>query len=204
VVLEDLAMADVAIDDLPLPPPIAALAPDATVHTIGSTAKLFWAGLRIGWIRSPTGVGGPDARDQDRRRPRLAAAQPAARQPAAGAVDEVAVERREQLRPRRDLLCRLLSERLPTWSWRRPAGGLSVWATLPHGNAEEFAELALRTHGVAVVPGPALSVDEGNRRSLRLVYACPEPDLEQGIERLAAAWADYRPSDRRAAARLLV
>jgi DNA-binding transcriptional MocR family regulator len=174
------------------------------VHTIGSTAKLFWAGLRIGWIRSPQAwavrmlatktvadLGSP-----------LLSQLLAGR--LLGRIDEVAAERRAQLRPRRDLLCRLLAERLPTWTWRRPAGGLSVWATVPHGNAEEFAELALRSHGVAVVPGPALSVDEGNRRSLRLVFAGPEPDLELGIERLAAAWADYRPSDRRSAARLLV
>lgn len=204
VVLEDLAMGDVAIDDVALPPPLAALAPDATVHTIGSTAKLFWAGLRIGWIRSPAAW----AVRMLATKTVADLGSPLISQLLAGRllerVDEVAFERREQLRPRRDLLCHLLSERLPTWSWRRPAGGLSVWATLPHGNAEEFVELALRNHGVAVVPGPALSVDEGNRRSLRLVFACPEPDLEQAIERLVAAWADYRPSDRRAAARLLV
>ena len=52
-VIEDQAMADVGIDDVTLPPPIAALAPEATVMTIGSTAKLFWAGLRTGWVRVP-------------------------------------------------------------------------------------------------------------------------------------------------------
>jgi DNA-binding transcriptional MocR family regulator len=204
VVLEDLAMADVAIDDVRLPPPLAALAPETTVHTIGSTAKLFWAGLRIGWIRSPEAW----AVRMLATKTVADLGSPLVSQLLAdrllGQADTVAAERRQQLRPRRDLLCRLLADHLPTWSWRRPAGGLSLWVTLPHGNAEEFAELALRAHGVAVVPGPALSVDEGNRRSLRVVYAATERELEQGVERLAAAWAGYQPSHRRSAARLLV
>lgn len=203
VVLEDLAMADVALDEVDLPPPIAAVAPGATVHTIGSTAKLFWAGLRIGWIRSP-----------DDWAVRMLATKTVAdlgsplvsqllAQRLLDQVEQVQAERRAELRPRRDLVCRLLGERLPDWSWQRPPGGLSVWATLPHGNADEFAEIALR-HGVAVIPGPALSVDEGNRRSLRLVYSRPEAELTEGMHRLATAWERYRPTTGRSAARLLV
>jgi DNA-binding transcriptional MocR family regulator len=202
VVLEDLAMGDVALDEVALPPPIAALEPSAPVHTIGSTAKLFWAGLRIGWIRSPSDwavrmlatktvadLGSP-----------LISQLLAVR--LLEHADDVRRERREQLLPRRDLLCARLEELLPEWSWQRPAGGLSLWVTLPYGNAEEFSEVALR-HGVAVVPGPALSVDDGNRRSLRLVYTCPEADLDEGVRRLADAWTGYEPA-RRPAARLLV
>jgi DNA-binding transcriptional MocR family regulator len=204
VVLEDLAMADVVLDDdQVLPPPLAAVAPEATVHTIGSTAKLFWAGLRIGWIRSPddwsvrmlatktvADLGSPLVSQ-------LLAERLLAR------VEDVQAERAAELRPRRDRLCQLLGDRLPDWTWRRPSGGLSIWATLPEGNADEFAEVALR-HGVAIVPGPALSVDEGNRRSLRVVFARPEAELVEGVERLAAAWSSYHPSSGRSAARLLV
>jgi DNA-binding transcriptional MocR family regulator len=204
VVVEDLALAEVAIDDVEPPPPIAALVPEATVHTIGSTAKLFWAGLRIGWLRSP-----------DSWAIRMLATKTVADlgSPLISQfiavrlleqIDAVRLERREHLRPRRDQMCSLLEKRLADWSWRRPPGGLSIWVTLPYGNADEFAEIALR-HGVAVVPGPALSVDEGNRRSLRLVFARPERDIEEGIERLAAAWDSYAPTTAgRSTARLLV
>lgn len=203
VVLEDLAMGDLAIDDEPVPPPIASLVPEATVHTIGSTAKLFWAGLRVGWIRSP-----------DEWAARMLATKtvadlgtPLLSQLLAvkllDEADQVLAERRALLRPRRDLLCDLITSHLPDWSFSRPRGGLSLWLTLPHGNADELAEVALR-HGVLVVPGPALSVDDGNRRCLRVVYTRPEHELTEGVQRLAAAWAAYAPTTERSAARLLV
>jgi DNA-binding transcriptional MocR family regulator len=204
VVIEDLAMGDLALDpDLTLPPPIGALTDAGDVHTLGSTAKLFWAGLRVGWVRSPASwtvrmlatktvadLGTPLLSQ-------LLAVRLLER------ADAVLAERRAELRPRRDQLCELLADRLPDWSWRCPPGGLSVWAQLPAGNALEFAELALR-HGVAVVPGPSLSVDDGNRRGLRVVFARAERDVADGVARLASAWANYSPTAERTAARLLV
>jgi len=51
--VEDLALADLAWD-VPNPPaPIAAYCPDASVAVIGSLSKLFWGGLRIGFVRAP-------------------------------------------------------------------------------------------------------------------------------------------------------
>lgn len=203
VVIEDLAMGDLALDDVPVPPPIAALAPEAQVHTIGSTAKLYWAGLRVGWIRSP-----------DDWAARMLATKtvadlgtPLLSQLLAVKLldhaEEVLAERREQLRPRRDLLAERIATQLPDWSFRLPHGGLSLWLTLPDGNADELAEVALR-HGVLVVPGPALSVDDGNRRCVRVVFTRPEHELIEGVDRLAAAWAAYAPTTERSAARLLV
>ena len=203
VVIEDLAMGEIDLDGHGVPPPIAALTPAAAVHTIGSTAKLFWAGLRVGWIRSPHDWGA-----------RMLATKtvadlgtPLVSQLLAVSLleraEEVLEERRRTLIPRRDLLCELFSTQLPDWSFTRPSGGLSLWLTLPHGNADELTEVALR-HGVLVVPGPALSVDDGNRRCLRVVYTRPESELREGVRRLAAAWAAYAPTTERSAARLLV
>ncbi|MFA9429822.1 PLP-dependent aminotransferase family protein [Egicoccus sp. AB-alg2] len=204
VVIEDRAMGDVHLDGPPLPPPIAAFSNgEGAVHTLGSTAKLFWAGLRVGWLRSPTSWSVRMLATKtvaDLGTPLLSQLLAVRLLEHA---EEVLAERRAQLIPQRDLLCDLLADHLPTWRWRRPEGGLSVWVTLPSGNAEEFAELALR-HGVSVVPGPALSVDEGNRRGLRLVFSRPEPVLREGVRRLAAAWHTYEPVTSRAPARLLV
>ncbi len=203
IVIEDLAMADVVLEDVDLPPPIASLAPTATVHTIGSTAKLFWAGLRIGWVRSPDewGIRMLATKTVADLGSPLISQLVAVR--LLEAVDQVQAERRLELAPRRDLLCGLLAERLGDWEVTRPKGGLSVWARLPVGNADELAEVALR-HGVAVVPGPALSVDQGNRRGLRIVFAGPEHAIVEGVDRLVAAWQAYAPTTSRSAARLLV
>ena len=203
-VLEDLAMGDVDLDAGPLPPPIAAYSNGrGAVHTVGSMAKLFWAGLRIGWVRSPASWSVRMLATKtvaDLGSPMLSQLLAFRLLQHADAILD---ERRAELVPQRDLLCDLLADPRPTGRWRRPGGGLSLWVTLPTGNAEEFAELALR-HGVSVVPGPALSVDEGNRRGLRVVFARPEPVLREGVRRLVAAWNDYEPASSRAPARLLV
>lgn len=202
VVIEDQAMIDLDLDGGPLPPPLAALDPER-VHVVGSTSKLFWAGMRIGWLRAP-----------DEWSLRMIATKtvadlgtPLVSQLVASRLlddlEEVRAERAAELGPRRDLLLRLIAERLPGWTATRPRGGLSVWAELPSGNSVEFAELAAR-FGVSFVPGPALSVDEGNRRALRLVHARPEDQLVEGIDRLAAAWNAYAPDAARSTARLLV
>jgi DNA-binding transcriptional MocR family regulator len=203
VVIEDLAMGDLALDDVELPPPIATFSSAGNVHTLGSTAKLFWAGLRVGWVRS-----------SDTWTVRMLATKtvadlgtPLLSQLLAVRLlehaEEILAERRAELRPRRDHLCELLAQHLPDWEFRRPAGGLSVWAQLPSGNAEEYADVALR-HGVAIVPGPSLSVDEGNRRGVRLVYARPEQAITEAVQRLASAWSNYSPTSVRTPARLLV
>ncbi len=202
VVIEDQAMADLGLDDVPLPPPIAALGA-GQVLTVGSTAKLYWAGLRVGWVRQPPAWAvrmlatktvadlGTPLLDQ------LHAAELLHRR------DEVRAERRAELLPRRDRLAAGLRAALPDWEVPTPRGGLSLWVQLPRGNAEEFTEVAL-AHGVAVVPGPALSVDDGNRRALRLSYVVDEDGLDRAVQRLAAAWAAFEPAAPRPSARLVV
>jgi len=203
IVIEDQSMAELDIDGLDLPPSIASLAPNATIMTIGSTAKLFWAGLRTGWVHVPpdwtirmlatktvADLGSP-LLDQLLSVRLLAQA------------DTVRAERALQLRPRRDVLARELATRLPDWTFTMPSGGLSLWTHLPSGNAEEFSELALE-HGVAIVPGPALSVDDGNRRALRMAYVEPEERLIEAVDRLARAWSRYEPSPPRPSARLVI
>jgi len=203
IVIEDQTMAELDLDGHGLPPSIASIAADATVLTIGSTAKLFWAGLRTGWVNVPSDwlvrmlatktvadLGSP-LLDQ------LLSVRLLEQ------VDEVRAERAGELRPRRDALATALRERLPDWRFRIPAGGLSLWVHLPSGNAEEFADLALE-HGVAVVPGPSLSVDDGNRRALRLAYVEEVPRLVEAVDRLAGAWAAFTPSGPPPSARLLI
>ena len=203
IVIEDQSMAELDLDGHGLPPSIASMAPEATVLTIGSTAKLYWAGLRTGWVHTPPDWGvrmlatktvadlGSPLLDQ------LLSVRLLEQ------VDAVRKERAEQLRPRRDALADALAARLPDWQFRLPRGGLSIWAQLPSGNAEDFAELALEHH-VAIVPGPALSVDDGNRRAVRMAFVEPVDRLEEAVDRLEAAWLRYEPTPPRPSARLLI
>src|SRR5690606_9975647 len=51
VLVEDEALAELSLTDEPVPPPVARWAEPGSVLTLGSTSKVFWAGLRVGWVR---------------------------------------------------------------------------------------------------------------------------------------------------------
>jgi DNA-binding transcriptional MocR family regulator len=84
-----------------------------------------------------------------------------------------------------------LTEWLPSWTWDRPAGGLSIWVQLPTPTAEAFAQEALR-HGVAVATAPALSPSTRHTDRLRLSFSGPPELLEEGVRRLAETWLHSR------------
>ncbi len=193
--VEDHTLAEIALDGAEPPPPIAAFGPDGSVVMVGSLSKLFWGGLRVGWVRAPRSV--------IRRLARVKAVADIASSLLPQLVatrllpfaDDVRAERRQELTARLDQLTSLLTELLPSWSWRRPAGGLSLWVRLPEGSGPDFAEVALR-HGVAVVPGPHFCPDDGCHDRLRIPFCLDPGRLESGVRRLAHAWAAYRIATR--------
>ena len=189
--VEDESLADIALGEPP-PVSIAALAPKAHVLSIGSLSKLFWGGLRIGWIRAPEPL-----------LLRLAALKVASdlgssvlsQLVAARLLDraqEVQRLRRAQLLEQRDALATRLAQRLPGWSFVLPEGGLSMWVRLPHGDASELAQVALR-QGVSLLAGPVVSADGGNPRCLRLVYVHEPRVIAEAVGRLERAWEAYAP-----------
>lgn len=203
IVLEDHAMADVVLTRTQALPPIAALNTTARIHTIGSASKLFWAGLRVGWVRSPDDFAARMLATKtvaDLGNPLI---EQLLTHRLLNQLEIIQEERRRELWPRFTQLTELISALLPGFSWITPSGGLSLWVTMPSGNAIEFVETA-RDCGVVVVPGPALSVDGGNRRSLRIVYSATETELAEGMKRLAEAWRRYTNEQPRHRARLLV
>lgn len=208
---DDMALAEVPLTDAAPPPPLAAFAPRLpNIVTVGSLSKVYWGGLRTGWIRAPEGIIA-----------RLAAAKAAAdlgsttyQQAIAAALitqrhDEILKWRAEWTRQRYTALASALRSRLPGWTWSPPAGGLTIWARLPaEEDTSALAQAALR-HGVAVVPGRLASVTgnasttgntsttgnagptgnadtTGNASScLRLAFTAPPGVLTAAVETLA-------------------
>lgn len=203
-ILEDNTLADLSLSGRP-PAPIAAFDAAAPILTVGSLSKLFWGGLRIGWIRASedllsritrlkimADLGGS-----------LVGQLGAVR--LLGEAEHVKQVRRREMRERLDRLTKLLARHLPSWKWATPAGGLSLWVRLPQGDANAFAQVALR-HGVAVVPGTLTSPGGGCTDRLRIPYVLDAAPMKEGVERLARAWAVYVgvPAKRPHAAGVLV
>lgn len=186
IVVEDLALGDLSLADQP-PPPIASFAPDAPILSIGSTSKLFWWGLRVGWIRGPQ----PLIRRLTRLKTMCDLGSAVSSQVQAawllGRIDEVAADRRHQLHTRRAVLEAGLRARLPDWRWDTPAGGLGLWVDLQRPVGEVFTQYALR-EGVALLPGQAFSAGMDLESYLRLPYVLDEEELAATVVRLQRAW----------------
>jgi DNA-binding transcriptional MocR family regulator len=182
-----MTLADVSLSDAPTPVPLAALRPDApNIVTVGSLSKLYWGGLRVGWVRASAGIAA-----------RLAAAKAAAdlgstayQQGVVAALvsgqhDEIVKWRAEWLLPRYDAMAAALRSRLPRWEWEAPCGGLTIWARLPDGlESSAFAQAALRRE-VAVVPGRLLSAAGGGGAHVRLAFTLAPERLATAVDALA-------------------
>jgi DNA-binding transcriptional MocR family regulator len=194
-VIDDGTLSELALNE-PTPPLIAAYAPVAPILTIGSLSKLAWPGLRIGWVRAPE----PVIERLARVRSANDLGSPLLTQAIAvrllAAMDQIRHLRRLQLKPRRDLMAKLLREALPDWKFRVPAGGLFLWVKLPAGDSREFAQVALR-HGALILPGPAMSTAEQHAQFIRLPFLAEEETLRAGVRGLTGAWREYQPNGRR-------
>jgi DNA-binding transcriptional MocR family regulator len=187
--IEDHTLAPLLYED-ETPSPIASLADSENVVVIGSMSKLFWGGLRVGWVRGPEtlitrlarlkvmadlGSSLPSQLIASRLLPKAA---------------EVQARRREQLRERWRIITYLAAELLPSWELWPPVGGLFAWAKLPEGDANRLAQIANR-HGVRIMPGSILSVDGSHADHVRLSLTPDEETLALGLHRLAEAWKVY-------------
>lgn len=210
-VLEDHTLSDLSLGNAaPPPPPIAAFSrrdgrdrPDRAgcVLTIGSLSKLYWGGLRIGWIRGPE----PMIHRLARRKAMDDLGSSVLSQAVAVRLleraDEVAKLRRAQAQERLETMARGLARHLPDWEWKRPAGGLTIWARLPRGSGAEFAQVAAR-HGVAVLPGTVCSPTNSFADHLRLAFVPDPAEIREGCERLGRAWNKYAVARETARARV--
>jgi len=209
--VDDMTLAELPLGDTPPPAPLAALAPrQPNLVSVGSLSKVYWGGLRTGWIRASAGLIA-----------RVAAAKaaadlgsPAFPQAVTAALlndrhDDILKWRGEWLRDRHDALTGALRAALPGWTWPEPDGGLTLWVRLPGAaDSSAFAQAALR-HGVAVVPGRLLSASGGGggggggglaSHHLRLAFT-QAPDV---LARAAQALAQVQQVEQPVAGRVRV
>ena len=191
-VIDDRVLANIELGSAP-PPPLATHDSAGVVITVESASKIFWAGLRIGWVRAPAPIIA-----------RLARLKVVA-DLGSNVITQIVTERllaninasrhfiHEDVARRYQNLANLLAEFLPDWKWQPPQGGLCLWVRID-GDAAQFAQVALR-HGVTVVPGPAASPSERHGDYLRIPFVHGRAEMVEGITRLARAWQAYQRTE---------
>ncbi|WP_019009777.1 PLP-dependent aminotransferase family protein [Deinococcus aquatilis] len=189
--IEDDTLIDLGFGPDRLPPRLSAYAPEGQIINVGSLSKLYWAGLRVGWMRVP--------------RPllaQLAQAKTLADFGSSLPAQAIALKlladlpglrqtRRATVTPARDLLVRLLREHLPDWSFTVPAGGQFLWVELPTPHVTAFTLFA-QSYGLRLFPGASMGIQPLPDTFLRIPFTLPTEHLPEAVRRLAQAWQAYR------------
>jgi DNA-binding transcriptional MocR family regulator len=150
-----------------------------------------WAGLRVGWIRAHRPVIAQFGRLKAVADLGTSLYSQAIAVHLIANLDRIRDFRLCELARRLAHMDELLQRELPDWRWRRPKGGLLLWARLPGGTATEIAYIAQRC-GVVVVPGSVMSPTGRFDDFIRLPLDHDPAVLGEGIRRLASAWKTYR------------
>jgi len=170
-----------------LPRPTAALDRAAQVITIGSASKIFWGGLRIGWLRGNPGLVRQLATD----RVYTDVGTPVLDQLIAATLltehfAEVRAQQQERLRASAEALAAALREQLPRWQFAQPSGGLAIWVATDGVSGAALAQAGERL-GVRIAAGSRFGVDGAFEHHIRIPLTVPAPGAPTAIARLAAA-----------------
>ena len=157
---------------------------------IGTFSKILSAGLRLGWVVSPTPIRekvvlGKQASDLCTS---TLTQEFAVRFLETGGLSSYVEDLVSIYRSRRDAMLGAMAEHFPHGStWNRPEGGLFVWARLPeYINTEDLLAKAL-LKGVAFVPGTSAFVDGRGADSMRLNFSgVSEEKIIEGIRRIGS------------------
>ncbi|MFI2565562.1 PLP-dependent aminotransferase family protein [Paenarthrobacter sp. NPDC018779] len=184
MIVEDMSTADLALTEEIAPLPLHHAIDAPMTITIGSMSKLFWGGLRIGWIRGPKPV---IARFQRHKVAMDLGTSIPSQTLALQLLPHTTAARQERLETLRKSLKLAeyeITSRFPYWSWTEPSGGSGLWVRAPGVNMQEIARTALRA-GVRLTPGPSFSAVGAFDDYLRLPFWSAD-SVKTGLERLAA------------------
>lgn len=185
--VEDGTPADLVLDRPKAPTPIGVRLPVDRWIAIGSVSKLFWGGLRVGWIRGSESIIQRITRIKAVAELGTSLVSQLIAIECLHAIDEARRERRRRLLARLDEASLLLGELAPEWSWARPQGGSALWVRVPDTDTRALAEVGRRC-GVSIVPGSYFSPVDGCRDRIRIPFWGDPEELRAGIERLREAW----------------
>ncbi len=180
----DETLVELSLDGEPAMPPFAVGQPETL--PIGSASKVFWGGLRIGWIRSPRSMvrsllAGRASLDLGVAPLEQLVVARLLRE--AGRTDSRASPSRPGCCSQRDTLLRLLADQLPEWAGgqtgRRADG---AWIELPEAVAVPLV-ITAAGEGVTLLPGHRFFPAAGGERHLRLKYTASIETLTEAVAR---------------------
>lgn len=178
-------------------PSLWALAPEVVVQ-VGTFSKIFFPGVRLGWAVGPQPIVRQmvDAK-QNSDQCSGAFGQRLVEEYIRGGHLDAQLELSRALYARRGaVVLAALDQYMPAGvTWTVPTGGFFTWLTAPVGvDTTALAHLA-QAAGVSYVPGAPFYPDDRGHREMRLSFSrVSEPDLHEGVRRLASLFPVPSPS----------
>lgn len=195
VPIVDESLRDVNLDGIELPDSYGTY--DSRAVIVDSSSKLFWGGLRVGWIRAPHALVMPLVQTRMTQDLGSAAFEQLVLAELLEHGQATADAGLEALRRGRDHLLTELASGLPEITVARPAGGLNTWLTLP-GRMSSQLTAAAAHHRLLLTPGPRFFTRAAlaGERHLRLPYTQTPETLTEALRRLRLAYDDVRGGSR--------
>ncbi|WP_147599147.1 aminotransferase-like domain-containing protein [Flaviflexus massiliensis] len=167
--LDDGSTAD--LHSGPHPGHLASLLPAELSITIGSLTKLFWSGLRVGWIRATEPV--LKAALNARVTSDLAGSIPSQVLTSAclPIANDARTLRRKELGHTRTLATSLIKDWLPTWEFDESRGGACLWINTKVNSVQLASRL--RRNNILIVPGPDFSPCDNWQTHVRIPLGDP-------------------------------
>jgi DNA-binding transcriptional MocR family regulator len=180
----------------PPPPPLASHIESCPVISLGSFSKIMAPGLRLGWIQAGaalmerfTGCGLLDSGGG--LNPFTSGVMRSAIE--LGLLEKQLANLKSVYRKRKIALSNALKELLPdSVRFVEPDGGFFIWLEFADSIDTEKMLAAARQRKVGFLPGIKFSGQNGLKNRARLSFAYYDvPELEEGVERLAAVIREY-------------
>jgi 2-aminoadipate transaminase len=193
-IVEDDPYGELYFDDAdrPLTTPLKAMAPrDLPLCYIGSFAKIFGPGLRLGWLLGPREI----VEKCELAKQSMDACSSTFSQLLAhaylskGKLPGFLGTLRPLYARRAAIMLAALSKGMPEGvTWTRPRGGFYIWVTLPDNvNATDIFNLSIE-RGAAFVIGSAFDPSGRKNNCFRLAFShTPEEKIAEGIRIVAEA-----------------
>ena len=188
LIVEDVAYRELRFSGDSLPS-LWSLAPDVVVQA-GTTSKIFFPGVRLGWAVGPAEISAQlvSAKQNTDQCAGALGQRVFEESVRRGWIDEQLELSRALYQRKSERMLAALERSMPEGTrWTRPEGGFFSWLTLPGGiEAVELARQAA-DRGVGVVPGTLFFPDGRGADTVRLSFSMvDEAQIDDGIERLAA------------------
>ncbi len=164
------------------PRPIAGQVDPDLVATIGTLSKLFWGGIRIGWIRAAPPV---ISRLASFKAVNDLGCSMFDQHLAIGLLEnirEARAYRHAEVASHLDIAENLIERRAAgRWQWTRPSGGTAIWIRMPGIDTVALCQEAQRRR-LFLSAGPGYSAQENFSDVIRLPFVRPRETMQFAID----------------------